>query len=72
VHGAWRGRPGRTRDHPTSGGTAASPNGVAFRGTLTAKGESGTIDATLPSGTKIASLRPRAGQHGRLREVNDG
>jgi len=39
----------------SSGGTTA---GVAFRGTLTGKGESGVIDATLPAGTKIASLNP--------------
>jgi hypothetical protein len=39
----------------SSGGTTA---GVTFRGTLTGKGESGVIDATLPAGTKIASLNP--------------
>jgi hypothetical protein len=41
-------------------GTPAAAAGVAFRGTLTAKGESGVVDATLPTGTKIASLHPLA------------
>jgi hypothetical protein len=42
-----------------SSGTSPTPAvGVAFRGTLTAKGESGVVDATLPAGTKIASLHP--------------
>jgi hypothetical protein len=44
-----------------SSGTSPAPaGGVAFRGTLTAKGESGVVDATLPAGTKIASLHPLA------------
>jgi hypothetical protein len=45
-----------------SSGTSGTPAaaGVAFRGTLTAKGESGVVDATLPTGTKIASLHPLA------------
>jgi hypothetical protein len=43
----------------SSGTSGTSPTaGVAFRGTLTAKGESGVVDATLPTGTKIASLHP--------------
>jgi hypothetical protein len=44
----------------TSGTSGATAGGVAFRGTLTAKGESGVIDATLPAGTKIASVNPLA------------
>ena len=42
----------------TSGTSGTAGGGVAFRGTLTAKGESGVLDATLPAGTKIASVNP--------------
>ncbi|MBK6697940.1 MAG: hypothetical protein IPG50_37985 [Myxococcales bacterium] len=53
----------------TGTGTPSATNGVAFRGTLTGKGESGTIDATLPSGTKVASLHPLAGEPGATNTV---
>jgi hypothetical protein len=48
----------------SSGGTSGvtPSSGVAFRGTLTGKGESGVIDATLPAGTKTASVSPLAGE----------
>jgi len=46
----------------TSGTSGTTGGGVAFRGTLTAKGESGVVDATLPSGTKTASVNPLAGE----------
>jgi hypothetical protein len=46
----------------TSGSSGATAGGVAFRGTLTAKGESGVVEATLPAGTTTASLRPLAGE----------
>ncbi len=44
----------------TSGSSGTTAGGVAFRGTLTAKGESGVVDATLPTGTKVASVSPLA------------
>lgn len=45
----------------SSGSSGTASTGVAFRGTLTGKGESGVIDATLPTGTKIASISPLDG-----------
>ena len=44
----------------SSGSSGTPAAGVAFRGTLTGKGESGVVDATLPTGTSIASVRPLA------------
>jgi hypothetical protein len=44
----------------SSGTSGTTAGGVAFRGTLTAKGESGVVDATLPTGTSIASVNPLA------------
>jgi len=54
-------------DDTTSGGTGSSgttptTGGPVFRGTLTGKGESGIVDVTLPTGAKIASLGPLAGE----------
>jgi hypothetical protein len=46
----------------TSGTSGTTAGGVAFRGTLTGKGESGVVDATLPSGTKTASVNPLGGE----------
>lgn len=42
-----------------AGGTTTT-TGTKFRGTLTGKGESGVIEATLPSGIKTASVNPLA------------
>lgn len=49
---------GSSSSSGTSGTSGTTAGGVAFRGTLTAKGESGIVDATLPTGTKIASVNP--------------
>lgn len=47
----------------SSGGSSGTTEpGIKFRGTLTGKGESGVIDATLPAGVKIASLDVLADQ----------
>lgn len=48
----------------SSSGTSGAPatGGPAFRGTLTGKGESGIVDVTLPSGAKVASVNPLAGE----------
>jgi len=47
-------------DDGSSGSSGTPAAGVAFRGTLTGKGESGVVDATLPTGTTVASVRPLA------------